>query len=329
MSNNILYRAIDSFNFPECLPLMKRIQAIRVMFEHDRSRHIHKYIPSVPALQERLTNLLVEAVNTNMQNINEIYDIAIQVGCDIPLVGDQAAAYAQYMNTGQNRQRGYSKGKYIPPPPNLTLATITKDTQNVHNSAINNNVKQIAVHFKEDYPNLRDLMFSVKRKLSGRAHWDSEKNIHTLEFIETATATFGIDTSLCEVLFCIFIWINTTSHKDELYGRLNQELSDMHGLCSTGHLSRLINVPQGYTENPRYILGIDINTEIKNYIFKTLTTILQDADEDVQEAMVDKSKIFVDFVNKTYEKNKTNWLKNFGEEHAEFIQECVDKYLAI
>ena len=57
--------------------------------------------------------------------------------------------------------------------------------------------------------------------------------------------------TLSGVLIKIWSYILEHKYKEELTKRLIQELSDSAGTCSSGYLSRLVNVLSGYDDNFR------------------------------------------------------------------------------
>jgi hypothetical protein len=75
--------------------------------------------------------------------------------------------------------------------------------------------------------------------------------------------------NMLDVLLVIWQNIITNPHKDELITRLIQELNEMDDTCSTGHLSRLINVLSGYTNIQT--VKISYPTQLRANVFAYLT----------------------------------------------------------
>ena len=128
----------------------------------------------------------------------------------------------------------------------------------------------------------------------------------------------------------MFLWIN--SHKgdrrEELLSRLNEELKDMNKTCSTGHMARLINVLQGYTDNQKYILGIDVEKEIKKQIFAHLTKSLKGADDKVIDGIVERTPEYIEYIKNEGDKMREKWVEEFGSQHTEYIDECINKFIS-
>lgn len=136
--------------------------------------------------------------------------------------------------------------------PLAVITTIYDDHQNVHDSSINDSVwKNIEILQKQyagfENAELPDLKLN-----------DSQKN--ALRRIETDKTLFQRDNvkiTLTEVLDFVVAYILEQTNQDELWSRFRQELDEMAGTCSSGHLARLVNVLVGF--HP------DIKIEISNY----------------------------------------------------------------
>jgi len=57
------------------------------------------------------------------------------------------------------------------------------------------------------------------------------------------------NSTLSSVIIKLWSYIHINEHKDEMLKRLLEELDDMSGTCSSGFLSRLVNVISGFDEN--------------------------------------------------------------------------------
>ena len=170
---------MDTFIHPHDFSIMQCIQGVRVLYECQEFRKKYRHIPRIDELRERLTNLLVQArIENERQNIDEIYDTAIQIGVPMIDINYQEREYQRY-----NQPSKYKQNE------KFALQTIAADKQNVHNHAINNSVKEIAKNICLDYPCNHNLLYSIKTKLSTRKSWD-EINKDTLEFIQTKSITF-------------------------------------------------------------------------------------------------------------------------------------------
>lgn len=315
-----IHRALDSYHWPETFPPIKCLQALRVLF--DTKPDVYPGLPTSQEIRSRFYNLAVSILSGNdRQSINELMDTAIHIGINRTELSnwaeDQKIAYDTFRpilaietNTDSNKYDIFS------------LKTISHDKQNVHHSPISGNIKKIAIQLCKDYPPSSYWNWGVYvTELSSRKSWSS-RNRKAMDFIEQTDVTFGIDIVLKDIFSSLWTWIQLHTHKEVLLDRLNEELSDMSGTCSTGHLSRLINVPQGFTE--RYKLNILPTEEIKKFIHHDLSIGLSRASEQVQEGILgEKTPEFIDWISQQTQK----YIKKFGTNHDDYIKTVISAYL--
>ena len=86
------------------------------------------------------------------------------------------------------------------------------------------------------------------------------------------TSRFEYELSLSDILILIWNKIKSSKDKDEMEKRLIEELTDMNGLCATGHLSRLINVMSGFYEG---VIKISYKDQIKTYVYRHYNKVLE------------------------------------------------------
>ena len=321
---NSIYRAIDSYSHPEDATLMKKIQSVRVLFEN---QGFCRYVPNHAQLRERLTNLLVEALNSpeHRQHIDECYDIALQVGCEIPILQVQDEIYRQHIIEAIGRRNK---------PMGTSLSEIARDSQNVHNTTVNNRVKEQVIKLCADYPCPSTVpgrfMKILRQTLEKHKHWNDE-NRKALFFIQRTDGRFGIGHTLFEILYAINSFIETRSDDDqkELYPILNQELTAMSGKCSSGHMSRLVNVVQGFSE--RYELARVIDKSlIRNVVFGTLTKLMEEeckTNDELLVGIIERSDEYSAFIKKAYDESKPRLLEQFGVEHESLIDMSYEEYI--
>lgn len=300
---NTIYRAIDTYIHPTDFSLLQCIHGCRVLL--DNMAFLHQAKPSREQINVRLRDLQLQATtNNDALGLTEIIDITLNYN----------------VNTIALPVRKAVKSKF-------SLQTIVADKQNVHISYINNNVKAIATNICTDFPAHKDILNSIKQKLATRPNYNVQVK-KTIDFIQSNPTSFGIQCTLKDILSSVFLWILTSKGelRDELLTRLNEELYDANNMCSTGHIARLVNVLQGFTDDPRYILCLDPEKEIKKQIFAKFTRSLKDADENVIDGIVDKTPEYLLFMKNVADKNRIIWLAEFGAEHSEFIEQCISEY---
>ena len=228
--------------------------------------------------------------------------------------------------------KGVVKNPVIRKP--VIKKTIYTDSQNTHNKDINKSVLKAAHHLikkcnKHVYDETKiraELIASFPK---------STKNINSVfNRIEIDTAKFNYEAntfSLYKVFSNIWCYINNHKHQIELKKRLIEEINSMALYCSTGHLSRLINVIQGYTTEPELNININDKDQIHAVVTNLLQKELKDAPEEVLDSMIeDDNTLFINFVIKTINKNIPKLVKEYGSvyEHilsATISYTCCDK----
>lgn len=215
--------------------------------------------------------------------------------------------------------------------------TVYNDSQNVHNHEINNSVLQSSKNLLSyDDANI-DLHVEFQRVCP--EFYDENKTIirESIERIQNDKAKFKDNITLSQVFRKINGIITESSrHKDELLIRLAQELVDMHQLCSTGHLSRLINVLQGFEDIPSEF-RIEINP--KDEIYATISTYItseiqksDDADHLLADMTSSEKKDFLTFLNgimkSKYEELATEYNGILSDQKLKtYVNDAIRTYL--
>jgi uncharacterized protein (UPF0147 family) len=172
--------------------------------------------------------------------------------------------------------------------------TVYEDSQNVHNTGINDSVLNLANELVKSYnpaPNILGFDYELIAEFSPEEREIIEKSLHR---IMTDPSTFKYDTNLYIIFQSLLNYIQSLKEplKTNVNKRLVEELREMSGMCVTGHLSRLINVIQGFEEIPnKFKLNISLDDEIyatlKNYYDK----ILSEDDELMDDMLTDEKQL--------------------------------------
>ena len=148
---------------------------------------------------------------------------------------------------------------------------IYDDSQNVHNSNVNQSVISVATNLTTNsITGIKGDIQAELEKYYPRYKQNEKKIKKSLERIETDTSKFN-NLTLKDVLNNIYSYISCSIYKNEMLITLGDELTAMSELCSTGHISRLINSIQGFPDIPDN-LKIKINP--KDEIYATIQTYL-------------------------------------------------------
>jgi len=203
--------------------------------------------------------------------------------------------------------------------------SIYDDSQNVHNSTINMSTLNTASELINRYePQNRKLDFIYyKTKLFNELPPEQiekvEKSIHR---INTDTSTFGKGFTLYTIYQSLLNLIERHTQTNDLNERLLDELIDMSGKCSTGHLSRLINVLQGFETDLQSKVKININDEIYAKIKHLIEqAVINDENmDDIMEDMLSENKtIYINFVQKIINDNIFEIIKEYENVNVNYI----------
>jgi hypothetical protein len=182
------------------------------------------------------------------------------------------------------------------------LSSIYDDSQNVHNSTINQTTLNTAMELISKYNpenNKLDFVYYKTKSFEELPPVQVEKVEKSIHRINTDTATFGKGFTLYTLYQSLLNLIEKHTQKRDLEERLLDELIDMSGKCSTGHLSRIINVLQGFDTTLQVKVKININDEIYAKIKHLIEqgVINNDNMDEIMEDMLSENKtIYIKFI---------------------------------
>jgi hypothetical protein len=344
--------AISIYRFPEDHASRPKIRtrALRYLFSHRRKYHS---APSIDELSRWGMEMFQEfgRVN-NVECITEIADIMTEFaqGADrhafldrIRLLDEEKAGL---IRQGRVQTRVQTKTK--------TTKTVYNDSQNVHDSQINKSVikclenlfekYEYMIVLKEKYDEKRELYrpttnkekFEYKtiilddiRGIFVSKYFEKTELINsTAQYIKTSTAIFGQkELGMIDAIIALWLWINEHEHKKELELRLLEEFKEMNGMCTTGHIARLMNVMQGFTDDENLCIRISSSDQCFAVVKQYLTKELQECkDEDVISEMIDGGENYVKFIRKCVAKKLLEWKKEYGKEMLTEIANVVNKF---
>ena len=143
--------------------------------------------------------------------------------------------------------------------------------------------------------------------------------------------TFYFNNTLSTIIVKIWSYINNNENKDEMEKRLLEELEDMSGTCSSGFLSRLINVLSGFGEFDIYISWDD--QIISNFAGRLNSYARQITENDspfytkqldsVLELHLNKNKLYTD---KTFEDRKELFFSLSENNKEDEISKCIENF---
>lgn len=195
--------------------------------------------------------------------------------------------------------------------------SIYDDSQNVHNTTINQSTLNTASELINKYEpqNIKlDYVYYKTKSFENLPPEQIEKVEKSIHRINTDTSTFGKGFTLYTIYQSLLNLIDNHPQKNDLNERLLDELIDMSGKCSTGHLSRLINVLQGFETDLQVKVKININDEVYAKIKHLIeqSVINDDKMDEIMEDMLSENKtIYINFVKKVINDNIFEIVKEY------------------
>lgn len=208
--------------------------------------------------------------------------------------------------------------------------TIYGDVQNVHDKNINESVLKAFIKLMTKYTVKEFNPREVKECLM-KVNSNYEDIIdQVLERIEIDTSRFEYNLnafSLHNAFSALWIYIQQHVNSKELHKRLLEEMISMARYCSTGHLSRFINVIQGFTDDDELKITIDNEQQIWAVLSNYFNNILMDAPDKVSDEMMNEGVRyhFFDFLRDCINKKIPELFKDYGDVKEEILS-CVKKY---
>jgi hypothetical protein len=229
-----------------------------------------------------------------------------------------AAEIARLNRIAIPRVNGLGRGSH-------KATTVYQDSQNVHTSGVNTSVLKACARLIElEKPSVLKWLIGgtsitqIKKILCDISPNHSNLIDTVITRIEIDVAQFNSGSvyfSLHDVFTSLFSFIKDHEHTMELYLRLIEEMVAMANYCTTGHLSRLINVIQGYTDDDDELcVRISDSQQIRAVVSHYLDTVMRDASEVVMDAMMDYNKQpFYDYIVSELSKRIPSLIVEYGD----------------
>lgn len=346
-----MVHSLNVYNFTEDYKNRPDIicNGLRYLFQWN-NKEKSKYNISEDVLRQKSIDTYQRAMhNGDMQTVAEIADMLLQFD---PVRGQEFLDNLRNFELKQEKKKLISEGRHREAKLlHVSGKSVYSDSQNVHNSNINKSVLKACRKlwslyeqkiFGEDFvmPSEEDkkaiikleetkseIINSIEQKLVEIRPFDYEFIHDKCKYIKANTATFGINISIKDIFIALNTWISEQTEQEELYGRLFEELKEMHGLCSSGHLSRFINVMQGYVEDPELIVNISEEDQYTAIIRHYLNKALQQCEnEEVIDGIVSGSETYKNFIRQKINEKLLDWEDDYGEEFIKFVPKIVNKF---
>lgn len=328
-SHQGLAHALNIFNFPEDYTVPMFVTALRYIcqnstqipfkFRLKKEEIINKTVDNIKKrmLEKRYWNDIIEII--------DIFRSFIPEGVEV--VRTTITNIRNRLSTELERKAEINRE--IEENTNKKIQTVYQDKQNVHNSVVNKSVLTSCENLYERYKflivsiNKNEFADSIKKGLGKERKVD-----HSIDYIRDSIAVFGkLRITLMDVLSAVWLYILESKDKEELKGRLVEELTDMDGKCSTGHLARIINVIQGFTENEELKIKIGVLDQCKSVVRVYLERRLRECeDEKVLSGMVEGSEEYKIFIRGCIKDVVKEWGQTYGVDMLDNIAGIVNEF---
>ncbi len=109
------------------------------------------------------------------------------------------------------------------------------------------------------------------------------------------TTYFGDGFTISELFLAILSYILRSKHKKELLKRLLEEMDEMQILCSSGYITRLMNVLQGFDDG-EYTVTISFDKQLYAVISKKILDSMETANEQVIEGSIEINDVYLNHI---------------------------------
>ena len=275
-----------------------RANAIEILTRSNNTRYINQSKRIMDKLKQKETIEQVNEIRRNMDTIRNTIQTQLPIPTStlqshVPFTPEEIRLQQVLLDQYQRlERRAHNVIKH--------KKTIYDDTQNVHNHDINDSVIDSALQLIQRQTTPSAVSIDIERELS--VHYNNyqenlSKITESLKRIRNDPSKFKKGITINDVFNKVVAIISQSPHKNELIQRLGEELVDMNNLCATGHLSRIINILQGFDETIH--IKINPKDEIYANINNFITMSIQQSGESetlLESMMNDNKNVYLDFV---------------------------------
>ena len=179
---------------------------------------------------------------------------------------------------------------------------IFKNSQNVHNHAIESSVEKLIEYICTYIPTrLKPYVFEkakeeLEERIANQDKYDKKILEQAIIRITIDRAVYGrLHLPLYQIFTKMWTYIQDSTFKEELENRLMEELIDSHNKCSSGYVSRIVNTISGFGE---VSLQISFEDQIVSVLETRLNEKIMNEPEDVSEKILDEMTLPVRFYDK-------------------------------
>lgn len=207
--------------------------------------------------------------------------------------------------------------------------SVYNDSQNVHDHDINKSVLLACYTLITETKIDNLLIDDIRQQLLTATPQYNDAIITVLSRIQFDQSKFKYNDftfGLFEIFCALYMYIQNHSNKDDLMLRLGEEMNEMEKYCSSGHMSRFINVIQGYTDDKRLQIRISDKQQINSIISHYLNKCCETTSDEIMDSMISDDKhLFYDFICSSMNNKINSIIREYGEVQSEILQ-AVKQY---
>lgn len=189
--------------------------------------------------------------------------------------------------------------------------TIYTNAQNVHSETIQESIIKIIRSLRKEFSNIKSVqtqqytLEDIQKDLENELNKEEKKYDLSSFFFRVMTDPSRYERlSLADILILVYYKIQTFSDyiKQTCIKRLLEEVKESDNTCTTGYLSRIINVLSGFVEGEDFVLRMKPQDELRSAIFARIHASIRGLPDqsrnDVLESIMSEDKsIFDDFMD--------------------------------
>jgi hypothetical protein len=220
--------------------------------------------------------------------------------------------------------------------------------QNVHNEKLNESVQKIIRSLRKEFYNIKQIQteeYTLETIQNAINNIISPNDNDTREKVKSFFFRIMTDPSkyerlnLADILLLVYHKIQTFDNdtKQICIQRLLEESVESINTCSTGYLSRIINVLSGFVEGEEFSMRIDPKDELRSAVFARVHAKIRSLPDqlrnDILESVSGDDKSMFDEFIEYYSPEEELW-----NEYKEIMKEedfktiynkCIEEYKAI
>ena len=218
--------------------------------------------------------------------------------------------------------------------------TLYENTQNAHNVTINEHVRKIIRSLRKEYDitKIQTRIDDIQDDVIPICNEEEIEKIRTFLFRIMTDPSLYEQLTLCDIFILVYHKVKSLQFTQQLecIKRIKEEAIDSINTCSTGYLTRIINVLTGFVEGEELELRLSPKEELKSAtlarIYAGIRSLPEHSRNDVLESLYGEDKYtFLEFMGIYSPEDELreeyhNILseKEFNETYKQCIKELLD-----